>query len=157
MKLPIFKKKNEKPLPILKKENIQFMSSAMSEKQAIDYLGQQMLSSGYIEEKYIQGMHQRDESLSVFVGNYLAIPHGEFEYKEAIIQSGIAVLVFEEAILWHGQPVHFVCALAGKGDEHMKILSNIATIFSDEDEVLQLLHTGSVDKVYHAFNSGGLS
>lgn len=157
MKLPIFNKEKKKSLPILKKENIQFISSSMSEKEAIDHLGQLMLSSGYIEEKYIQGMHQRDESLSVYVGNYLAIPHGEFEFKEAIIQSGIAVLVFKEAILWHGQPVHFVCGLAGKGEEHMKILGNIATIFSDEDEVIQLLKTGSVDKVFRAFDSGGLS
>ena len=42
--------------------------------------------------------------------------------------------------------MHFVVGIAGKENGHLEILSKIAIIFSDEDEVQKLLDAGSVDE-----------
>ena len=43
-----------------------------------------LVADGYVMPEYIAGMFARDRELSVYLGNMLAIPHGEFEYKQYI-------------------------------------------------------------------------
>ena len=45
---------------------------------------------------------------------------------------------YDEPIDWDGNPVRFVVGIAGKGDDHLGILSGIAIAFSDEDTVAKL-------------------
>ena len=122
----LFKKK---PKPILLKENIYIEHQELTHQQAIDKVGKILKDSGYVTQKYIDGMHRRDQELSVYLGNMLAIPHGVFEVKDEIIASGMCVLVVPNGIDWHGEVVKVVIGLAGKGEEHMKILSNISISF----------------------------
>ena len=44
---------------------------------------------------------------------------------------------YDGGVDWGGEPVTFVVGIAGKGDEHLEILSQIAILFSDEDEVAE--------------------
>ena len=46
--------------------------------------------------------------------------------------------------------VKLVIGIAGAGDEHIDILSNIAVTCSDEDEVDEILKS-SVDQIYDTF------
>lgn len=51
---------------------------------------------------------------------------------------------------WGGETVKLVIGIAGVGDEHIDILSNIAVTCSDEDEVDEILKS-SVDQIYDTF------
>lgn len=42
------------------------------------------MNAGYIEEPYIQGMLNRDHDLTTYIGNDIAIPHGEYEVKDYV-------------------------------------------------------------------------
>ena len=44
----------------------------------------------------------------------------------------------------------FVIGIAGKGDEHLEILSQIAILFSDEDEVARLKQADAPEALYQA-------
>jgi len=93
-------------------------------------------------------MLERDHSLSVFMGNKIALPHGEYDYKKNILKSGIVVDIYPEGIDWHGEMVNLVVGLAGQGEDHMHILSNIATVFGEIEEVDKVLAHQDVEEIY---------
>lgn len=140
--------------PILLKENIRIITVPTSRKEAIDRVGALLVTTGYVTDRYVQGMHDRDESLSVYLGNMLAIPHGEYEVKDEILRSGIAINIYPNGIDWGGEDVRVVLGLAGKGDEHMEILSNIAELFGDEDDVIKIVKETNIDVLFDIFTKG---
>lgn len=133
---------------VLLKSNIRIKTEIVSSDEAIVAVGRQLLESGYVEEKYIEGMLERDHSLSVFMGNKIALPHGEYEYKKNILNSGIVVDVYPNGIDWHGETVNLVVGLAGIGDDHIQILSNIATVFGEIEEVDKVLEHQDIDMIF---------
>jgi PTS system mannitol-specific IIA component len=44
--------------------------------------------------------------------------------------------------------VRFAVGIAGLNNEHLEILSKIAIVFSDEDEVQKLLDAGSAEDIF---------
>lgn len=143
-----FSFKSKKVNPILMKENIIIEKQPMTSKEAIDKVGHMMVKSGYVKEGYIDGMHRRDEDLSVYLGNLLAIPHGVHEVKDEIISSGMAVLIVPDGIDWHGNVAKVIVGLAGKDGEHMSILANLASVFAELETVEKLVEAKDVDLVY---------
>jgi mannitol PTS system EIIA component len=143
-----FSFKSKKVLPILMKENITIEKQTMTTKEAIDKVGAMLVKSGYVKEGYIAGMHQRDEDLSVFLGNLLAIPHGVHDVKDEIIASGMAVLIVPDGIDWHGNVAKVIVGLAGKDGEHMSILANLATVFAELETAEKLVEARDADLVY---------
>jgi mannitol/fructose-specific phosphotransferase system IIA component len=81
--------------------------------------------------------------VSTYMGNMLAIPHGTNEAKDGILYSALAVIRYDEPLDWDGNPVRFVVGIAGKGDDHLGILSGIAIAFSDEATVDKLAAVGT--------------
>jgi PTS system mannitol-specific IIC component len=135
-------------LPVLLKENIAVNCPTTDSDTAIRKAGEALVASGYVEPEYIEGMLERDHSLSVYMGNAIALPHGEYEYKRYIKTSGIVVHIYPQGIDWHGEKVQLVVGLAGQGEDHMAILSNIATVFGEEEEVAKVVAHQDVDIIY---------
>ncbi len=87
-------------------------------------------------------------------GTSLAIPHGTNEAKDSIKSSALSVVRYDDPIDWGGKgPVRFAVGIAGLNNEHLSILSKIAIIFSDEDEVDKLIAAGSAQEVYDLLNA----
>ncbi|MDS3010236.1 PTS sugar transporter subunit IIA, partial [Streptococcus pneumoniae] len=60
--------------------------------EAICYCGQVLYEGGYVNEDYIEAMIERDKELSVYMGNFIAIPHGTDAAKNDVLKSGITVV-----------------------------------------------------------------
>jgi mannitol/fructose-specific phosphotransferase system IIA component len=135
-------------MEILTKENIILNLPKESSNDVIRRAGRLLVESGYARERYIEGMLARDKQLSVAIGNCIAIPHGEAAYKQEIIETGLVVFTYPEAIDWNGQPVHIVIGIAAKGGEHNDILGNIVDIFDTEDDVKNFLAIGDKEKIH---------
>lgn len=133
---------------VLLKSNIRVNCSPCSSDEAIKRVGEDLVKSGYVEPHYIEGMLERDHSLSVFMGNRIALPHGEYEYKKDILKSGIVVHVYPNPINWHGEDVSLVIGLAGIGEEHVQILANVATVFGEIEAVDDLVKHQDIDIIY---------
>lgn len=144
----IEKVKNMSKPEVLLKENIRINCPTTDSDTAIRLAGENLVQSGYVERDYIDGMLDRDHSLSVFMGNFIALPHGEYEYKKYIKTSGIVVHIYPQGLDWHGETVKLVVGLAGQGEDHMTILSNIATVFGEEADVVKAVTDQNVDEIY---------
>ena len=141
-------------MEILMMKNILVGQATEPYSAAIDRCGRLLVDSGYIKERYIQGMHERDKNLSTAIGNYIAIPHGEKQYKEDILHTGISVLAYPEGLDWAGEKVYLVIGIAGKGEEHLDILANIVEKLETGEDVLRLAQGGEPEVIYRLLAAG---
>ncbi len=142
--------------PLLKKENIYVHCASVTRHQAILDTGQILIDDGYVKPGYLQGMLNRDESLSVYIGNMLAIPHGEHEVKDEILHSGLVVRIYPDGIDWGGNLVKIVIGIAALGEQHMTILANCAYAFEDIANVERVVQRQDRDWIYRMLVEGEL-
>ena len=114
---------------------------------AIDEAGHLLVEAGAVEPSYVASMHEREKSVSTFMGNGLAIPHGTNEAKGAIRRTAISFVRYDLPVDWKGKPAEFVIGIAGAGDDHLALLSRIAEIFVDADRVAELRAARSPEEV----------
>jgi PTS system mannitol-specific IIC component len=136
---------------VLLAESVILNGSATDRDSAIDEAGKLLLDRGSVDMGYIHAMHEREESVSTYMGSFLAIPHGTNAAKDHILHSGVSIVRYPEGIDWGGKQVKFVVGVAGINNEHLHILSSIAKIFTDKAQVAQLEQATSVQEVLDLF------
>lgn len=145
----------EKPVSgpiLLEKKNIILNCKPVSPEEAIKAVGKRMVESGYVEEAYIQGMLDREESFSVAIGSHVAIPHGTEESRKAIKKTGLIVMTYPEGIQWGDETVRLVVGIASTGEDHLGILGKIVEVAETEEDTDALVDNASVDQLYKLLN-----
>jgi PTS system mannitol-specific IIA component len=132
---------------------IRVPGTARSKDDAIREAGEMLVEAGAVTPAYIDSMYERERSVSTYMGNYLAIPHGTNESKESIKRSALSVIRYDQPIDWDGNEVRFALGIAGYQGGHMDILSRVAIVFSDTDEVDKLVAAGSAEEIYDLLNA----
>ncbi|SDJ23891.1 PTS sugar transporter subunit IIA [Salimicrobium halophilum] len=138
---------------VLTPENIRLNESIASKEEAIREVGGILLEQGYIEEAYIDTMMEREEITSTYMGNYVAIPHGTEDAKKAVKETGISIITAPDGVdFGDGNIVKLIIGIAGKGNEHLDILSKIAIVCSEEENIDRILNASSKDEIIDIFN-----
>jgi PTS system mannitol-specific IIA component len=135
-------------MAVLSIGQVRIHPGSVSQEQATREAADILQSVGAVTADYFDAMLQREATVSTYMGNELAIPHGTNETKDAILDSALSVVRYDGGIDWNGEAVTFVIGIAGKGDEHLDILSQIAILFSDEDDVARLKAATTADELY---------
>lgn len=136
---------------LLRDENILLNQSISTQEEAIEKAGQLLVDSGVVKAGYVQAMKDREQIVSTFMGNALAIPHGTDEAKNEVIASGLSLLQIPEGILWNGEEVKVVIGIAGKDGEHLDLLSQIAMTFSEEENIHKIVNAASPQAIRQVF------
>ncbi|VXB84452.1 fused mannitol-specific PTS enzymes: IIA components; IIB components; IIC components [Arthrobacter sp. 9V] len=136
---------------VLLRESVVLNGTATDRDAAIDEAGKLLLDRGAVDVSYVHAMHEREESVSTYMGSFLAIPHGTNDAKEHINHSAVSIIRYPEGIDWGGKQVKFVVGVAGLNNEHLHILSSIAKIFTNKAQVAQLEEAATVDEVLELF------
>lgn len=135
-------------MSILKSENILLNKSINNKTEAIKVTGQILVNQGYVKQDYIEEMLKREELSSTYMGNYLAIPHGTEEGKSSVVKSGLSVVQVPDGVdFGGGNIVKLLIGIAGKDNEHLELLSQIAIVCSEEENVEKLVQAKSEDEI----------
>jgi len=137
----------EPPGVVLAESSISLSGRARSRDDAIDEAGRLLVAAGAVDESYVASMHERETSVSTFMGNGLAIPHGTNEAKSSIHRTAMSFVRYDEPVEWNGKPAEFVVGIAGAGDDHLALLSRIAKIFTDQEQVAALREATSPEEI----------
>lgn len=135
---------------VLCKENIFLGLDTVTKEEAIVLAGQKLVENGYVNENYIDAMLEREKIMTTFMGMGVAIPHGVNEAKKEVKNSGIVILQFPEGVDFDGEKAHLIIGIAGVGNEHLEILSNIAVVL-DDDLTDRLKNSTDKNEVLEAF------
>ena len=138
---------------ILGRESVVVGLETVSRDEAIDLVGGMLVARGVVTGDYVAGMHQREATVSTFLGNGVAMPHGTFETKSAVLGTGIVVAQYPDGIEWGDSgTVHLVIGLAATGEDHVTILSQMAEVLQDEDLCAELWTTTDGDRLHAVLN-----
>ncbi|NYF15809.1 PTS system mannitol-specific IIA component [Microbacterium sp. AK009] len=139
---------------VLTPGQVRIHAGSATREEAMREAAEILESVGAVTGAYFDAMQQREQTVSTYMGNELAIPHGTNETKDTILESGLSVVRYDGGVDWGGEQVTFVIGIAGKGDEHLEILSRIALLFSEEDDVARLKTTSTAQELYDAVAAG---
>ena len=123
---------------ILAEESIVLGGVATSRDDAISEAGRLLVASGAVDESYVTAMHEREQSVSTYMGNGLAIPHGTNDAKNDIKKSAVSFVRYDNPIDWNGNEATFVVGIAGSDGSHLKLLSKLAKAFGNKETVAKL-------------------
>ncbi|WP_026550665.1 PTS mannitol transporter subunit IICBA [Arthrobacter sp. Br18] len=136
---------------VLAARSVILSGKATTREEAINEAGQLLVDRDAVDVSYIDAMHERERSVATYMGNFLAIPHGTNDAKDLIKRSAVSIIRYPEGIDWNGKQVRFVVGVAGLNNEHLSILSAIARVFSDKEQVSRLENATTVDEVLALF------
>ncbi len=132
---------------VLVPDAVVLAGTARSRDDAITEAGRLLVEVGAVDESYVASMHEREASVSTYMGNLLAIPHGTNEAKASIRRTAMSFVRYPEHIEWNGKPTEFVVGIAGAGDDHLTLLSKLAKVFLDPADIEALRAATSAQEV----------
>ncbi|MGH3878128.1 MAG: PTS sugar transporter subunit IIA [Actinophytocola sp.] len=133
---------------VLPREGIRLALSATDKWDAIRQSGALLAELGAVEDGYPETMLERERSVSTYIGEGVAIPHGTDESRALVRRTTLGVLQFPAGVEWDGKPVTICVAIAAKGDEHVAVLSALAQILMDPGQAARLRTSTSVEEVH---------
>ncbi|MFM1524980.1 MULTISPECIES: PTS sugar transporter subunit IIA [Helcococcus] len=134
----------------IEKENIFLNLKSTTKEEAIRLAGNKLLEAGYVADGYVESMLHREELLTTYMDYGVAIPHGDRESQQLIIQSGIVFLQFKDGIdFGNGNKAEILIASAGKGNNHLRILSGLATLLKKPEIVDLFVSTNDEEVIYN--------
>jgi mannitol PTS system EIIA component len=135
-------------MSIISKDRIALQMNVADKADAIRKAGELLVQSGCVLSPYVDGMLSREQSMSTSLGNGVAIPHGVYENRDHILQTGISVLQIVDGVDWgDGEKVYLVIGIAACGDEHVGVLANLADVIDDENNLAELLRTSDPEVI----------
>ena len=123
---------------LLETDAIRLGLRAADRIDAVEQAGAVLLDIGAVERPYVAAMVERELSLSTFLGEGFALPHGTDASRTHVRRPAIAVLQFPDGVDWEGQRVQVAIAVASATDEHVRILSELAGVISDPERAERL-------------------
>jgi PTS system mannitol-specific IIA component len=132
---------------LLERRAIRLDEKAADRDDAIRRCGETLVEVGAVEPGYVDTMLARERSISTYVGEGVAIPHGTLGGKELVKRDALAVLRFPEGVDWDGEPVTVCVGIAAAGNGHVELLAALAEILLDEDQARELREATDPDTV----------
>lgn len=129
-------------MSIVSSETVRVQGTASDKHDAIRQAGELLVGAGCVGKAYVQGMLAREQTMSTYLGNGVAIPHGQHENLSEVIRTGISVLQIPDGVEWEeGEKAYLVIGIAANADEHVGVLANLAEVIEDEDAAAELART----------------
>lgn len=140
-------------MEILSTETVRLSGKAADKVDAIRQAGQLLVAAGVVQPEYVEGMLAREEQVSTYLGNGVAIPHGQHENRAHVNRAGISVLQVPEGVPWEDdERAYLVIGIAATADEHISILANLAEVIEDPETAEQLANTDDASLIVSRLN-----
>lgn len=142
-------------MPILTAQLIALQRVSGDKQDAILQAGRLLVDAGRVLPEYVTGMLAREASMSTSLGNGVAIPHGMDENRAHILETGISVVQLVRGVAWDedDEPVRLVIGIAAASDEHVGVLSNLATAIEDDAVLAELFTTNDPEAIIRHLGS----
>lgn len=138
---------------LLAEASIRLDASATDRDDAIRQAGAALMAVGAVDAAYVDAMIDRENSVSTFMGEGVAIPHGTLAAKDSVMSDALSLIKFPEGVDWDGNDVRLAFGIAAKGNGHIALLSQLATVLMDPDKAAALRAATTVAEVYALLES----
>lgn len=142
-------------MDILSLDRIRLNAVATDKAGAIRQAGELLVDGGCVKPSYVDGMLAREKTMSTYLDNGVAIPHGQYDNREDILQTGISVLQVPQGVEWEpGEMTYLVVGIAASGDEHIDVLTRLSEVVEDKEATDRLIKASDPELIFKAL--GGI-
>lgn len=132
---------------LIQASGIRIAAAASSREEAVALCGQTLLELGAVSAEYLPAMWEREQIISSYMGEQVAMPHGTDESRKYVKFDQLVFLRFQHEIDWDGVPVRACIGIAATGHSHGQILGNLAEVLIDDEKRLELFETQSITRI----------
>lgn len=136
---------------LLTEPQILLSCRAKNRNEAIRLTGNAMVEMGLVQREYIEEMIQREIRMSTYIGNGVAVPHGMDGNSPNLLKPGIVVAQFPEGVAFENHIAYLLIGIAGYSDRQIRLLSMIAQIVEDEQNIQFIRHARTKKEVLSIF------
>ncbi|MFH1498391.1 MAG: HPr family phosphocarrier protein, partial [Verrucomicrobiota bacterium] len=103
-----------------------------SREEAIRAVAALLAERQSIEPAYVDSMLRREKTANTYLGNGVAIPHGQPQDAALIRETRIAMLQVPAGVAWKGdEKARLIFGIAAKSDEHISLLVRLTSLTAD--------------------------
>lgn len=135
------------PAALLVPDAIRLHERAAGKADAIRACGEVLVATGAVAPEYVPAMLEREESVSTYIGEGVAIPHATLAGKATVRRDALCFLRFPDGVDWDGETVTVCIGIAAVGDGHLDILAELAQILLDPERAAALREATTPDRV----------
>ncbi len=116
-------------------EAITLGEQTLTQSQAIDRVSGMLFDLGSVEAGYGDSMRAREEVISTYLGNGIALPHCTYEDRGLIKRTALVMAQYPAGVSWGDDDdrAFLVFGLAAVGEEHLAVMSHLAAVLDDEE------------------------
>ena len=140
---------------LLDREAVRLDATAADREDAIRQCGEALVRTGAVDPAYVAAMLERERSVSTYVGEGVAIPHGTLDGKDAVRHDAVSFVRFPGGVAWDEHRVVLCIGIAARGDGHVRLLSELARILLDPDRARALREAEDADEVVRLLRPAG--
>lgn len=125
----------------LPKEHILLNQSYENAHEAIIAVGELLNQLGLTTPQYTQAMLKRQQKVSVYIGNFVALPHGDNQLNQAILKEGICFIQVPDGVNFGNEAIPQIATLligVAVKENQLEFLQDIAFHCSDLTKVMKL-------------------
>lgn len=119
-------------------------------EEAINYSGELLVAQGYVTPKYTQAMMERQKNVSVYMGNFVALPHGEID-NNVLLKEGLGIIQVPDGVNFgtkeHPKIATLLFPIAFQKETQLEVLQELAFFCSDIDNVMALSDAETIEQV----------
>nr|WP_222942880.1 PTS sugar transporter subunit IIA [Xenorhabdus sp. PB62.4] len=137
---------------LLTSDVIQWVSCAKDWREAIAIACQPLIDNGAIEPSYVEAIYRSHEEIGPYyvVGPGIAIPHARPE--QGANRLALSLTVFHQGVAFgseNNDPIKLLIVFATtNSNSHIEVLAELAELFDDQQEINQLMYSGSRDEIF---------
>ncbi|PWC23069.1 PTS sugar transporter subunit IIA [Brenneria roseae subsp. roseae] len=114
-------------------DNLHLGCQAKNKAEVLSMVGNSFKEKGYVSQDCIAFLNEREQQVSTFLGNGITLPHLPKSATNIIVKKGIEIFQFPDGVIWDRGNVMFIAiGVIAKEKQHIDVLKQVASIFSDE-------------------------
>ena len=125
-------------------------------EEAIHKAGDILVQCGCIKPPYINGMIQREQETSTYIGFGVMIPPGTQNTLDSVIKPGISILKIQHGIPYKGNTVTLVIGISSREEDPLQELMQITDILLKPEKCHQFLNASSKQEFIDMINQNYL-
>ncbi|XBS68445.1 PTS sugar transporter subunit IIA [Acerihabitans sp. KWT182] len=114
-------------------DNLHLGCQARNKSEVLSIVGKCFQEKGCVSQDCIAFLNEREHQVSTFLGNGITLPHLPKSAANIIVKKGVEIFQFPDGVIWDRSNVMFIAiGVIAKEKEHIDVLKQVASIFSDE-------------------------
>lgn len=125
-------------------------------KTAISLCAKPLIDNGSIENRYISKIYELHQTIGPYyvLAPGIAMPHARPEH--GVNKMALSLLVVKNGVLFNSaenDPIYLLVLLAAENNnDHIKLISLLAELFSNEQDVEDIISANTIDQITKIIN-----